>query len=245
MLTRKLGGLLKSILSLALVGVIVFVAYSVFNKPETTDPGEAYDYDMVFKDNPITGCLAADFGPVILGRAKELARFEVYERQETQLETITDTGFLNINYLTKTQTVKFYGTAIWTVDFNRFDEKDISTDHESRTVTIEIPAPEFNVDIDVSKTEIGEVEKERFVPGKIELEPEFTSKMEKRAKSDMINKIAYDSDDFQYANTAALSKVKDMFQPVVNSQADGYEVIVVIKTIDNTPVADQTGGFAA
>ncbi len=244
MLTRKLGGLLKSILSLALVGVIVFVAYSVFNKPEPADPGDAYDHDEVLEDNGLFGYLAVDFGPVILGRAKELAKFEVYERQMSQLETITDTGLLNINYLTKTQTVMFYGKSIWTVDFNRFNEKDISTDNDNKTVTIEIPAPEFIVDIDVSKTEIGELEKERFVPGKIELKPEDSSKMEKRARADMINEIAYESNDILNAQNAAVEKVKDMFQPVVNSQADGYEVIVVIKTIDNISAADQTGGLA-
>ena len=245
MLTRKLGGLLKSVLSIALVGAIVFVAYSIFYKTEPADPGEAYDHDMVIEDDGLFGYLAVDFGPVILGKAKELAKLEIYEKEATQLETLTDTGFLNIDYLTKIQAAEFCGTAIWTVDFNRFGEKDILTDNSSKTVTIEIPAPEFKVDLDISKTEIGKVEKGKFVPGKIKLAPEDFNKMEKRAKSDMINKIAYDSDDFRNAQNAAVSKVKDIFQPIVDSQADGYEVIVVIKTIDNTAASEQTGGLAA
>ena len=232
MLTRKIGNLIAKLIAVALVGLIGFGEFSLFKAKAANDKepaGPAEDHDMVFEDDGPLGYTAADFGPVVLGKATELSKYEVYNRELSQKETLTDTAILNIKYLTKKQSIKFSGDSTWTVNMEDLKESDISVDNDKKVVSIVIPLPEVNIKLNPAKTQNGKVVKgSKLAFGKIKIEPEAYKALENRALKDMYSKVI-EENEIHDAQTAAVKAMKTLYNPVIRSVAEDYTVNITFK----------------
>ena len=232
MLTRKIGNLISKFLAIALVVLIGFGGFSLFRAKATNDKepaGPAENHDMVFEDNGFMGYTAADFGEVILGKATELSKYEVYNRELSQKETLTDTALLNIKYLTKKQSIRFWGDSKWTVNMENLKENDISVDNDKKVVSIVVPLPEVNIKLNPAKTQNGKVVKgSKLAFGKIKIEPEAYKALENQALKDMYSKVI-EENEIQDAQTAAVKAMKKLYNPVISSVAKDYTVNITFK----------------
>lgn len=232
MLTRKIGNLMSKFLAIALVVLIGFGGFSLFkakaaNNNEPAGPAE--DHDMVFEDDGPFGYTAADFGTVIIGKATELKQYKVYNRELSQKEMLTDTAILNIKYLTKKQSIRFWGDSSWSVNMENLKESDISVDNDKKTVSIVIPLPEVEIKLNPNKTQNGKIVRgSKLAFGKIKLDPDAYKALENQALKDMYAKVI-EENEIQNAQAAAVKAMKKFYNPVIGSIADGYTVNVTFK----------------
>lgn len=235
MLKRSFCKIVRGLLLIAVAALVIIGSFVAapqikaawFDKEEKKATAVS-EHDMVCEDNGFFGYTAVDFGPVIMGKASELSDLIVFERTMHQKETFINEGILNVSYLEKKQTVKYNGDSVWTVDLEKLSDNDIKVDNEKKMVSVEVPFPEVKIKLDVTKTKLGKVEKNKLVPGNIKITPEAHKEMENRALTDMYAKVAT-SGDAQKAQNAAVKKIEKLFDPVIGSVAKGYTVNVTFK----------------
>ena len=232
MLTRKIGNLIAKLLAIAMVILIGFGGFSLFKAKAANDnehAGPAEGHDMVIEDDGPLGYTAADFGIVVLEKATELSKYEVYNRELSQKEILTDTALLNIKYLTKKQSIKYYGDSKWTVNMENLKESDISVDNDKKIVSIVIPLPEVEIKLNPAKTKNGKIIKgSKLAFGKIKIEPEAYKSLENQALKDMYSKVI-EENEIQDAQVAAVKAMKKLYNPVINSVAEDYTVNITFK----------------
>ena len=144
-IVAKAGGKLASrILVVLLVIAVAMALFPKINvlykvKQELGFDKNVSGYDLTIDNNGIFGYTAADFAEVVLGDASKLKKIEVYEREVTDVATITNAGLLKIKLFSKSQDIKYSGVATYVVDMSYLGKNSFSVDEREHVVTMKIP----------------------------------------------------------------------------------------------------------
>ena len=139
-IVAKAGGKLASkILAVLLIVAVAMALFPKINllykvKQELGFDKNVSGYDLTIDNNGIFGYTADDFAEVVLGDASKLKKIEVYEREVSDIATITNAGLLKIKLFSKSQEIKYGGVATYVVDMSYLDKNS----EYSRAVTPQI-----------------------------------------------------------------------------------------------------------
>ena len=157
-----------------------------------------------------------DFSDAILGESRAKSDFVVLE-QDVTVSTRVSQALANLALFEKSQIVRSFGTGAYTVDLSKLSIDDITFDNKSNLVTITIPhALLAYVTVDVEKTEFEETKKALFAFGEIKLTNEQLNLLEQNIQDAMEEQLN-NSDMLAKADTAALSQVQKLFEPIVKT----------------------------
>ena len=166
-----------------------------------------------------------DFSNAILGESREKSDFVVLE-QDVTVSTRVSQALANLALFEKSQIIRSYGTGVYTVDLTMLSADDIALDEKLNLITISIPHAALSyVTVDVEKTEFEETKKALFAFGEIKLTNEQLNLLEQNIQDAMKEQLN-SADMMAKADTAALSQVLKLFEPIV--QTIDAEIIVNI-----------------
>lgn len=164
-----------------------------------------------------------DFSNAILGESRTKNDFVVLE-QDVTVSTRVSQALANLALFEKSQVIRSYGTGVYVVDLSALSENDITMDEALASVTIQIPHAKLSyVTVDLDKTEYDETQKALFAFGEIKLTSEQTNILEQNIEDAMRVQLTAD-EILQKADTHALSQVRSLFEPIVQSVAPDYIV---------------------
>lgn len=226
-ITKAGSSLLSKILAVLLVVAVVMAIFPNINVLYKIKQGLGFDkdvsgYDLTIDNNGIFGYTAVDFAEVVLGKASQQKKIEVYEREVTDVATITDAGLLKVKLFSKHQQIMYSGVATYVVDLSQLNDSDFSVNEKKHIVTIKIPHAELK-DINVNKVEFGEVEKGVLSFGKIKMTAEESQKIENEAKEKMIAKLEAENEQ-EKADEFAKTTVWELFYPQITKVSPGYSL---------------------
>lgn len=221
------NALLTKILAVLLVVTVAMAIFPNINVLYKIKQGLGFDkdvsgYDLTLDNNGIFGYTAVDFAEVVLGDATQLKKIEVYEREVTDVASITDTGLLKIKLFSKHQQIKYSGVATYIVDLSHLGNSDFSVDEKNHIVTIKIPHAELK-DINVNKVEFGEVESGILAFGEIKMTAEESKKIENEAKAKMLSKLETEN-EAENADEFAKRTIWELFYPQIAKVSPGYSL---------------------
>ena len=167
-----------------------------------------------------------DFSNAILGESRTKSDFVVLE-QDVSVTTRVSQALANLALFEKSQVITSYGTGVYTVDLSKLSDQDISLDSELNLLTISIPRPVLAyVTVDVEKTEFEETKKALFAFGDIKLTNEQLNLLEQNIQDAMQEQLGT-SEMLAKADVQALSQVRKLFEPIVQSIAP--EIVLSIE----------------
>ena len=185
---------------------------------------EADSHDLVLENNGIRGYTAADFAEAILGETSQLRKLEVYTAEVSDAVTLTDTGFANISFLSKSQIITYHGTATYTVDLSNLNENSIVFDETHKTIKLLIPhAHQEPINIPRERIEFGDTEKGWLAFGDIKSTSEEQAKVESKATSEMEKKLD-ELKEQENADKFAKMSVWELYQPMVSKVSPEYKL---------------------
>lgn len=219
------GMLILTMFSAYIHGLKVKDAFRALFTSETA----VEDHDFSLINHRIFGYKAADFAEAVLGDEEQLKKLEVYSREISDVATLTQAGLFKIKAFSKYQAITYNGTAVYTVDLSGMTTDDISLDEETKTVTMNVPAPQLElVNIPSESIQFGEVEKEAFAFGSIKLTPEQQAEVEIQAKERMLQKLENENVSAD-ARTAAEHSIWEIFQPAISNLSSKYTLKIEFK----------------
>lgn len=164
-----------------------------------------------------------DFSDAILGESRTKSDFVVLE-QDVTVSTRVSQALANLALFEKSQVIRSYGTGVYVVDLSALSENDIAMDEALASVTIQIPHAKLSyVTVDLDRTEYDETQKAIFAFGEIKLTSEQTNILEQNIEDAMREQLTAD-EILQKADTHALSQVRSLFEPIVQSVAPDFIV---------------------
>lgn len=170
-----------------------------------------------------------DFSNAILGESRKKSDFVVLEQDVTVTSRVSQ-ALANLALFEKSQIIRSYGTGVYTVDLSALSEEDVSLDEALAVVRISIPHPALAyVTVDLEKTEYEETQKALFAFGEIKLTSEQTNLLEQSIEDAMRELLATEEMQ-QKADTHAVSQVRALFEPIVQSIAADYVVEIEFKS---------------
>lgn len=168
-----------------------------------------------------------DFSEAILGEARETQVLEVMQ-QDVEVPIQITQALGNIDLFKKTRVIRSYGTGAYTVDLGQITKDCITTDESAMIVTIRIPHAQLqHVIVHADKTTFEDTQKAIFAIGEIKLTAEQQQILDTTVKNAMEEKLN-EAGLFLKADEIALSKVRDIFQPLVTALAADYIVKIVM-----------------
>jgi hypothetical protein len=169
-----------------------------------------------------------DFSNAILGESREKSDFVVLE-QDVSVTTRVSQALANLALFEKYQIIRSYGTGVYTVDLSALSEDDVTADETLQVVTVSIPHAKLAyVTVDIESTEYEETEKALFAFGEIKLTNEQLNLLEQSVDEAM--RIQLDSDEMmEKADVHAVSQVQSLFEPIVQSLAPEYVVVIELQ----------------
>ncbi|HML67475.1 MAG TPA: DUF4230 domain-containing protein [Clostridia bacterium] len=157
-----------------------------------------------------------DFSDAILGESRTKSGFVLLE-QDVTVSTRVSQALANLALFEKSQIIRTFGTGVYTVDLSKLSIDDITFDSKLNLVTITIPHASLSyVTVDVEKTEFEETKKALFAFGEIKLTNEQLNLLEQNIQDAMKEQLN-NSDMLAKADTAALSQVQKLFEPIVKT----------------------------
>lgn len=169
-----------------------------------------------------------DFSNAILGESRTKSDFVVLEQDVTVTSRVSQ-ALANLALFEKSQVIRSYGTGVYTVDLSKLDESDITADEALASVTIQIPHAVLSyVTVDLDKTEYEETQKALFAFGEIKLTSEQTNLLEQNIETAMREQLSTEQMQ-QKADTHALTQVRALFEPIVQSLASNYVVSIAFQ----------------
>ena len=189
----------------------------------------AKDHDMLLNNNGLLGFTAADFGPVLIEKEKELTKLIVYEVELSEESKLTQTGLFGWGAFSKNQTIKYKGVASYSVDLDKLSTNDIFVDNEMKRIVISIEPVQLEpININEENIEIGETVNGLFTSGDIKLSLDEAYQLQNAVRQKMITKLN-DENEIEKAKKAAKKAVSNIFQTFVNSVNSEYVIEVVFK----------------
>ena len=232
-IVAKAGGKLASkILAVLLIVAVAMALFPKINvlykiKQELGFDKNVNGYDLTIDNNGMFGYTAADFAEVVLGDASKLKKIEVYEREVSDIATITNAGLLKIKLFSKSQEIKYGGVATYVVDMSYLGKNSFSVDEREHIVTMKIPHAELK-DLNVKKVEIAEVKKGALAFGKIKLSAEDSDKVDKEIEKKMLKKLE-DENEAEKADEFAQTVIWEIFYPMITKVSPGYTLEIEFK----------------
>ena len=166
-----------------------------------------------------------DFSNAILGESRKKSDFVVLEQDVTVTSRVSQ-ALANLALFEKSQVIRSFGTGVYTVDLSALSESDIVVDETLASVTVRIPHASLSyITVDLEKTEYDETEKALFAFGEIKLTSEQTNLLEQSIEDAMREQLATE-EMLEKADTHALSQVRALFEPIVQSVASNYVVAI-------------------
>ena len=223
--------------TLMLIAVLVAVGFMVFKfqgvagglKGIVARDTPVEDHDLTLENNGFLGYTVADFQEAILGDSEQLKKLEVYKVDVSDAVQLTDTGLANLKIFTKTQLLTYKGTATYTVDLGQVTKDDITLDEEKMTVHLKIPHTVLEpININEEDIEFGDVERGLLGIGKIKMNPEDMSKIQKEARNKMTEKLEQQKTS-EVADRFAKMSVWEIYQPIIDTVTSGYSLEVEIE----------------
>ncbi len=157
-----------------------------------------------------------DFSDAILGESRTRSDFVVLE-QDVTVSTRVSQALANLALFEKSQVVRSYGTGVYTVDLSKLSAANVGYDSKLNLVTITIPhAALAYVTVDVEKAEFEETKKALFAFGEIKLTNEQLNLLEQNIQDAMKEQLI-STDMLAKADTAALSQVQKLFEPIART----------------------------
>lgn len=221
------SAMLSKVLAVLLVVAVVMAIFPDLNVLYKIKQGLGFDkdvsgYDLTIDNNGIFGYTAVDFAEVVLGKASQQKRIEVYEREVTDVATITDAGLLKVKLFSKHQQIQYNGVATYVVDLSQLTDSDFSVNEKKHIVTIKIPHAELK-DININKVEFGEIEGGALSFGKIKMTAEESQKIEDEAKKKMVAKLETENEN-EKADEFAKTTIWELFYPQIVKVSPGYSL---------------------
>ena len=221
------GKLMSKVLVVLLIVAVVMAIFPNINVLYKIKQGLGFDkdvsgYDLTIDNNSIFGYTAADFADAVLGNSSQLKKIEVYERNVTDIATVTNAGLLKIKLFSKCQQIEYSGVATYVVDMCNLSKDSFSVDEKNHIVTIKIPHAELK-DINVNEVKFGELEKGVFAFGKIKMTAEDSNKIEEEAKKKMLSKLKAEKET-EKADEFAKKTIWEMFYPQITEVSPGYSL---------------------
>jgi len=169
-----------------------------------------------------------DFSDAILGESREKSDFVVLE-QDVSVTSRVSQALANLALFEKYQIIRSFGTGVYTVDLSGLSADDVSLDETLQTVTVSIPhAVLAYVTVDIESTEYDETEKALFAFGEIKLTNEQLNLLEQSVDEAM--RVQLESDEMMAtADEYAVTQVQSLFEPIVQSVAPEYDVVIEIQ----------------
>ncbi|MBQ1326128.1 MAG: DUF4230 domain-containing protein [Solobacterium sp.] len=229
---RKTGGKIRSFFLGALIGLLVgaFCMFQIMKPKEPMVWGHLEGQetaDAVVDDDGFLGYTAADFEDAVLGGISEHQELVVMEQPVSILTTITRAGLGNLNIFSKVKNVTYYGTGVYTVDLSHIDRRHIKVDQDTKTVTIRIPHTYLQYVVpDLEATEFEDTEKGLLAFGDIKMTTEEQNELERSVEEAMRERLDQ-PDRYEEADTLALLKTYEIFQPLVTAVSREYVVEMV------------------
>ena len=154
---------------------------------------------------------------------------EVMNKEISDTTQISKTGIIKFKAFSKSQEIKYKGTAVYTVDLNKLNAGSISYDEASDTVMIIIPHVEQS-DIMVNEDDIeyGEVKNGVFTTKTLKLSPEEIGEVRKTAIANMEEKLAEDKVSMQ-ADDKAKKAVLDVYKPIIQSVSGTSKLVIAFE----------------
>lgn len=216
------------ILVLAIMGILLWGIIKV----KQEDHG-AYEDGIVQVDlNTIylpSSDIKVNFSEVILGQQQETRKLIVSTHEATVSTQLSDSLINNVDFLTKTQKVSYFGTGYFVVDLDNLTAANIIDDPEKKTLTIKIGHAYLEVvDIDPEKVIVDEVKQGLLAWGKIKLTMNDYNAIEKELVNRMEEKFNT-AENGQKADVIALQMVKEVYEPIVKAIDPEYNVVVEFK----------------
>ena len=226
------SAMLSKVLAVLLVVAVVMAIFPNINVLYKIKQGLGFDkdvsgYDLTIDNNGIFGYTAVDFAEVVLGKASQQKKIEVYEREVTDVATITDAGLLKVKLFSKHQQIQYNGVATYIVDLSQLTDSDFSVNEKKHVVTIKIPHAELK-DINVNKVEFGEIEGGALSFGKIKMTAEESQKIENEAKEKMVAKLDAENES-EKADEFAKTTIWELFYPQIVKVSPGYSLEIAFK----------------
>ncbi len=215
------------ILVLAIMGILLWGILRV--KQEDYD---AYEDGIVQVDlNTVylpSSDIKVNFSEVILGQQQETRKL-IVSTHEATVSTQLSASLINnvdLDFLTKTQKVSYFGTGYFVVDLDNLTAANIIDDPENKTITIQIGHAYLEVvDIDPEKVIVDEVKQGLLAWGKIKLTMNDYNEIEKELVNRMEDKFNT-AENGQKADAVALQMVKEVYEPIVKAIDPEYSVVV-------------------
>ncbi|MBQ9911973.1 MAG: DUF4230 domain-containing protein [Firmicutes bacterium] len=183
--------------------------------------------DLTLENYGFFGYTASDFAEVVLGDGSQLRKVQVLTYKVSDVATITSAGLGDLSIFSKTKSVTYNGTAVYTVDLSRLNVSSFEVDKENRKLTMKIPHAQLEpVNIQSKDIEFGETENGLLSFGELKLTPEQMAEIQTAAQEKMVSKL--DKEDIaEQADRFAQMTVFEIYQPLVNKAAWGYTLEVV------------------
>ena len=213
-----------AVLLLALAFTLPSIIRKVFDKGTGENGEVTADLDPAGEKGEVF-VTEVDIKNAILGAAREQTALVIYEQDIKQEYTITK-SVMNWDIFTKTKTVRMFGTGYYAVDLSGITAERVHVNMAGSVVEIVIPrAYLLTVSPDYSKTEFEDMDRGWLAFGDIKLNAEQQNEIQKDVYEHM--EAALKGEVFmRRADTAALSKCKELFQKVLEPIPGVYVVSV-------------------
>ena len=161
----------------------------------------------------------------VLGEASQQKKLVVFQQKISDITKVESKGSLPFNLSAKYRYIKYSGTASYSVDLGALDDNHLMVDEEAKTITIYIPRPVEELNINEDETQADETEKiGLFSIGDLKQSEEERSEVIAKVKSNMKQKLEEDR-IMDTAERMAKLSVWEIYQPVVSKVSPEYTVV--------------------
>jgi len=215
------------ILVLAIMGILLWGILRVKQEDHDTYEDGIVQVDLNTVYLPSSD-IKVNFSEVILGQQQETRKL-IVSTHEATVSTQLSASLINnvdLDFLTKTQKVSYFGTGYFVVDLDNLTAANIIEDSENKTITIQIGHAYLEVvDIDPEKVIVDDVKQGLLAWGKIKLTMNDYNEIEKELVNRMEEKFNT-AENGQKADAVALRMVREVYEPVVKAIDPEYSVVV-------------------
>lgn len=225
---EKIIGILISAALGMLIGVALvvilfnwFPQYAKMILPESDLTIESVEVTETPKSN-----VTAQIKEIVLGSSAQKKQLIVYTRDVYSTTSFKQSGFVDWGIFRKTQEIVYKGTAEYTVDLSKVNEKSIVVNHDDKTVTVYIPHSQLlndNIIVNSEDIKFKDTEKGLLAFGDLEATPEQIAKIETTVKDEMKTKLA-EENEYKNAERFAVLSTWEILQPSIATVAPGYNL---------------------
>lgn len=164
--------------------------------------------------------LEVEFGPVLLQEAQQEKKLIIMTQKASASQVAKKDGLFNLPIFKQTKAIVFYGEGTFFVDLAKLSSDDFVVDDEEKTITINIPKPEFTVKLLPDETEFFDSSNGLLRFGEMQITPEAMITIETQGIERITRTLEEDSNTWATAEKYAKLSVKEIFEPLVKAQVD-------------------------